>query len=224
MSPRSLFSVSALGLIVSACFQTHSAPVRTSALPPAPDPVVRHASRLWIALDAAVGSDQCVIPRGSRQLCFEEVDTALGSALGRTLWTSFPGISLLSREDTPAPGDYVLKLELRLDAVPPAAGGPGWAAAATGRWQLERDGVALGRERVKSVSRAEFGYGGPLGYAAGEVVDAIAVHIGTVLGAVPEKHPPLPRPLPPVTAEVVPLDSTSRMAVQQPAEARQDVP
>lgn len=195
----------------------------TSALPPAPEPVVRHASRLWVALEAGVGSAQCVIPKGKRQICFEEVDTALETSLARTLWTSFPGVDLLSRSDSPAPGDYVLKLELRLDAVPPAAGGPGWAAAATGRWQLERDGVALARERVKSVSRADFGYGGPLGYAAGEVVDAIAVHIGTVLGAVPEKHPPLPRPLPPVTAEVVPLDASARVAVQA-EQADQAVP
>jgi hypothetical protein len=202
MATRQLLLALGLGIALPGCFQNHSALVKTQALPPPPEPTVRHSSRLWLALER-VGPSQCVTPEGRRAVCFEDVDRALADALGRALWTSFPGIAPLGRGDAPAPSDYVLTLEIELDTVAPsAAGGPGWAALARANWRLERGGVLLASERVESVSRADFGYGGPLGSAAGEVVDAIAVHIGTVLGALPETQPQTPRPLPPVTAEV----------------------
>jgi hypothetical protein len=201
---RQLFLALALGVALPGCFQNHRALVKTQALPPPPEPTVRHSSRLWLALEH-IGPSQCVTPEDLRALCFDDVDSALADALGRALWTSFPGISPIGRGDTPDPSDYVLTLELALDTVAPsAAGGPGWAALARANWRLERGGVPLASEAVESVSRSDFGYGAPLGNAAGEVVDAIAVHIGTVLGALPETQPSVPRPLPPVTSEVAP--------------------
>lgn len=188
-----------LALLGAGC-QSHMAPVRTSALPPPPEPTVRHTTRLWLAFDR-VAPVQCALPEGQRELCFQHVERSFGEALGRSLWTSFPSITELSPWDSPAPGDYVLRLELALTPVSPSAGGPGWAARAEGHFRLERDGVLLASERVSSSSRAEFGYGSLLGTAAGEVVDAIAVHIGGVLGALPEARPLAPRPLPPVVAE-----------------------
>lgn len=190
-----------LSLAGAGCFQSHRATVRTAALPPPPDPVVRHSARLWIALEAGVGAAQCVSPEGSRPLCFEAVDAALARSLGRALWTSFPSVAVLGRGDAPYPGDYVLELDLRLEAVPPAAGGgPGWAALGRGRYRLLRDGKSLAAEELESLSRSEFGYGRPLGSAAGEVVDALAFHIGMTLGALPEDRPDRPVPLPPVQA------------------------
>lgn len=200
------------GFAGPACFQNHSAPVHTAHLPPPPDPVVLHSSRIWIELAPGVGAAQCVKPKANRPICFEDVDQALESSLGRALWTSFPGVGTLSYGGAPENGDYVLRLDLRLKAVPPSEGGPGWAAHASGRWLLERDGVPLAEERVESLSRADFGYGSPLGFAAGEVVDAIAVHIGRTLGQVPETHPNQPRPLPPVTARPASAEPAPRLA------------
>jgi hypothetical protein len=215
MLSRSLL-LALLGLASFGCFRNHNVPVRTANLPPPPGPAVIHSTRIWVELAPGVGAAQCVTPPGNRSLCFEDVDRALADALGRALWTSFPGVSLLGLGDAPAPGDYVLRLDLRLKAVTPAEGGPGWAAAARGRWQLERDGVALASQNVESVSRADFGYGRPLGYAAGEVFDAIAVHIGRALGSVPETHPQQPRPLPPVIAEPATSGSAAKVAAQTP--------
>jgi hypothetical protein len=190
----------ALWLLSSGCSLSHSAVVRTAALPPPPDPVVRHSSRLWLELFPGVIGTQCVTPPASRKLCFEQIDGALAAALGRSLWTSFPGVNALGHGDSPEPGDYVLTVELSLDALPPNNAGPGWAALARGRWQLVRDDRFIAGESVESRSRADFPYGAALGDGAGEVVDAIALHVGMTLGGLAESRPEQPLPLPPVVA------------------------
>jgi len=203
MFRRCLSVLAAFGFVASGCYHSHQAVVQTAALPPPPDPVVRHSKQLWLELEPGVGSSQCVAPERMRSLCFEDVDRALTGSLSRALWTSFPGVHELGFMDKPKPGDYVLHIDLRLDAAPPSAGGPGWAAVATGQWHLSRDGKMLAGESVESRSRADFGYGRPLGVGAGEVVDAVAFHVGVLLGALPEATPDRPIPLPPVSARAL---------------------
>ncbi|MGC4090361.1 MAG: hypothetical protein QM756_21280 [Polyangiaceae bacterium] len=190
-----------LFLLLSGCFSSHTAYVQGAALPPPPEPMVRHSTPLWVNLVPGVSPTTCVEPASARKLCFAELDTALGTALERSLWPSFPRVVPLGRRDEPAPGDYVLTLELNLDALPPSSDGPGWAALGRGNWRLTRDGVALAGEDVESRSRAEFAYGRALGNGASEVVDAIALHIAMALGALPETRPDRPTPLPPVLAK-----------------------
>lgn len=195
--------------LFAACAQSHSAPVRTAALPPPPDPVVRHSAPLWVELMPGVNPTQCVEPEGLRRLCFENVDRAAVAALSRSLWTSFPSVRLLGFTETPNPGDYVLRVDLGLQALSPASsGGPGWSALAHGQFRLMRDGKELAAESVESRSRADFAYGRALGDGASEVVSAIAMHIGVALGALPESRPEQPQPLPPVIAE--PLGTRDR--------------
>lgn len=188
-------------LAVSACSQSHTAQVRTAALPPPPDPVIQHARPLWLDLSSGVRSTQCVEPKASRKLCFDDVSEALESALARALWTSFPRVQRLTYSDVPEPGDYVLSVSLDLDTLSPESGGPGWAALGKGRFRITRDGRELAGETVESRSRADFAYGRPLGVGAGEVVDAIALHVGITLGKLPETRPDRPVPLPPVLAQ-----------------------
>src|SRR5262245_55175223 len=88
-------SLLGLCLAVSGCSQSHTALVRTAALPPPPEPAVQHARPLWLELSPGVARTQCVEPQGSRKLCFEEVDRALETALSRALWTSFPRVQQL---------------------------------------------------------------------------------------------------------------------------------
>jgi len=99
-----------------------------------------------------------------------------------------------------SPGDYVLHIDLDLEALPPDPQSPGWSAGARGKWRLERDGKTLAGEQVASRSRADFAYGAPLGAGASEVIDAIAVRIGMTLGGVPESRVVLPVPLPEVAS------------------------
>lgn len=198
-----LFGLILLTGLINGCstFSSHTALVQGAALPPPPDPMVRHSAPLWVNLVPGVSPTSCVEPTGNRKLCFAELDTAVATALERSLWPSFPRVLSVGRHDEPAPGDYVLTLELGLDALPPASGGPGWAALARGNWRLTRDGVELASEDLESRSRADFAYGRALGAGASEVVDAIALHIAMAVGALPESHPDQPAPLPPVMAK-----------------------
>jgi hypothetical protein len=188
----------AFGVLSVSCAQSHTAVVRSQALPPPPDPIVRHAAPLWLDLGSHIRPSQCVAPRSTRSLCFAEVDQATSDALTRSLWPSFPSVKVLGYSDTPEPGDYVLRIDLALDAVPPSSAGPGWAALAKGQFQLLRDGKSISAELVESRSRADFPYGRALGNGAGEVIDAIALHIAMTLAAIPEPRPSVPHPLPPV--------------------------
>ena len=188
-----------LGLLVASggCNLEHRAPLRSAELP-ALAPTVLHANRLWIDVAERMPENDCVAPGNARLLCFERLRSTLGGALSRSLWTSFPGVEIGARQVRP--GDYVLHIDLDLEALPPDAQSPGWSAGARGKWRLERDGKTLAGEQVASRSRADFAYGAPLGVGASEVVAAIAVRIGMTLGGVPESRVVLPVPLPEVAS------------------------
>ena len=193
-----------LGLVLSSgCNLEHHAPLRSAELPPL-SPTVLHANRLWIDVAERMPENDCVALGNARLLCFERLRTTLGRALTHALWTSFPGVEV-TRGGKPVPaGDYLLSVDLDLEALPPDASGPGWSAGARGTWRLERDGKILSGEQVASRSRAEFAYGAPLGVGASEVIDAIAVRIGMTLGGVPESHVIEPVPLPAVASAPLP--------------------
>src|SRR5690606_30232849 len=106
----------------------------------------------------------------------------------RGLWPSFPEVVLGSPEDA-APGDYVLQVELELDALPPDGTGPGWSAGVRGRYRLLRDQQVKSEATLASRSRADLPYGAPLGLGATDVVDAALVHITAHISAVPETQP-----------------------------------
>jgi hypothetical protein len=182
--------------------QNHEAKVQTALLPPPSATPVQHTGRLWVELGEATWENQCRTPKGQRLICFDGVRRAAFGALERNLWTSFPDVSL--REgDALEPGDYVLTLDVTINALPPDADGPGWSAIAAGGFRLTRDGKLLHEERLGSRSRSAFAYGSPLGLGAGEVVDAFAAHVAEVLGAIAEDRPLRAAPLPAVVAEVL---------------------
>ena len=195
-------SVAALACsLLGGCMQTHEARVQTALLPPPATPV-RHTGRLWVELGSATWENQCRTPKGQRMVCFDGVRRAALGALQRSLWTSFPNVA--ERDgDALGAGDYLLTLDVTINALPPDAEGPGWSAMAAGGFRLSRDGKVLHEERLGSRSRAAFAYGGALGVGAGEVVDAFAAHVAEVLGAVAEDRPLRPAPLPAVVAEVL---------------------
>jgi hypothetical protein len=155
-----------------------------------------------VELGEATWENQCRTPRAQRLLCFDGVRRAAFGAIERSVWTSFPQVALREGHAL-LPGDYLLQLDVTLDAAPPDAEGPGWSAVASGGFRLSRDGKVLHEERLGSRSRATFAYGSALGVGAGEVVSAFAAHVAQVLGAVPEEHPLQPSPLPAVIAEVL---------------------
>ncbi len=180
--------------------QTHKVEVATRTLPPASARPVQHTGRLWIELYPRGTNRQCVAVAGQRPLCFEDVQDKLARALADALWPSFPAVRVKQRGDDLHPGDYVLLVDLVLEPVPPDRTGPGWSASARGRWQLVRDGLPVMGERVGARSQAVFPYGRPLGTGAGEVVEAVAEHIGSALAALPEAQPLAPAMLPRVAA------------------------
>lgn len=201
------------GVSLAGCMQHHSAKVQTALLPPPTATPVLHTGKLWVELGPATWETQCRSPKNQRLLCFDGVRRATATALARSLWTSFPEIALRDDGEKLETGDYVLTLDITLDAIPPDAEGPGWSALAAGGFRLSRDGKVVREERLGSRSRASFPYGAALGVGAGEVVDAFAAHIAEVLGAIPEERPLPPAPLPAVMAEVLtPAPSTKPSA------------
>lgn len=191
-----------LSVTLTGCMQHHEARVHAALQPPPSASAVQHSGRLWVELGEATWENQCRTPQSQRLLCFDGVRRAAFGALERSLWTSFPEITLRDGNAL-RPGDYLLQLDVTLDAAPPDADGPGWSAVASGGFRLVRDGKILHEERMGSRSRASFAYGSALGVGAGEVVSAFATHVAQVLGAVPEERPLLSSPLPPVVAEVL---------------------
>jgi hypothetical protein len=188
--------------LLGGCMQSHEARVQTALLPPPTSAPVQHTGRLWVELGNDTWENQCRTPKGQRMLCFDGVRRATFGALERSLWTSFPGVVLRDGDAVQA-GDYVLTLDVTLNAQAPDADGPGWSAVAAGGFRLSRDGKVLHEERLGSRSRPAFAYGSALGVGAGEVVDAFAAHVAEVLGAVAEDRPLRPAPLPAVVAEVL---------------------
>jgi hypothetical protein len=205
--------------LLSGCMH-HEASVRTASLPAPSQTPVQHTGRLWVELGDATWEHQCRTPAGQRELCFTGVRRAAFGSLRRSLWSSFPEVLLREGDFVPR-GDYVLKIDVTLDAsAPDDAGRPGWSAVATGGFALSRDGKLLRSEKLGSRSRADFGYGSALGNAAGEVVDAIALHVAEVLSGLPEDRPLRAVPLPAVVAEVlapvnVPVNVPESPAVPQ---------
>ena len=203
MGPFKAFCVLTLSsTLLGGCMQHHEAKVQTAMLPPPSATPVQHTGRLWIELGEATWENQCRTPKGQRLLCFDGVRRAAFGALERGLWTSFPQVALREGDALQA-GDYLLTLDVTINALAPDSDGPGWSALATGGFRLARDGKVLHEERLGSRSRAAFAYGGALGVGAGEVVDAFAAHVAEVLGAVAEERPLRPAPLPAVVAEVL---------------------
>jgi len=198
-----LAAVSAIACcLLAGCMQNHEAKVQTALLPPPSATPVQHTGRLWVELGSDTWENQCRTPKGQRMLCFDGVRRATFGALERSLWTSFPDVALRDG-DALSPGDYVLTLDVTINALAPDGEGPGWSAVAAGGFRLSRDGKVLHEERLGSRSRPAFAYGGALGVGAGEVVDAFAVHVAEVLGAVVEDRPLRPAPLPSVVAEIL---------------------
>lgn len=191
--------------LVFGCARHHQVEVQSAAFPPPVEAPVLHSSRLWVELSPATLDDQCSEPKLERELCFENIHTAIETSLSQSLWTTFPRVDFLDRADRVRAGDYVLVLDVRVEPQPPDASGPGWSARAKGKWQLVRDGVVLAGEELSVRSRPEFGYGRPLGVGAGEVLDAIGVHIAAVLARLPESRPLAPVPLPAVAARPLPV-------------------
>lgn len=203
MGPSKIVSIALVSCLGAfSCMQHHEARVQTAVVPPPSATPVQHSGRLWVELGNATWENQCRTPPGQRMLCFDGVRRSVFVALERSLWSSFPDVALRDGE-TLRPGDYVLQLDVTLNAQPPDAEGPGWSALATGGFRLVREGKVLREERLGSRSRADFAYGGALGVGAGEVVDAFAAHVAEVLSAVPEDRPLSPTPLPSVVAEVL---------------------
>ncbi len=202
------------GLLVwlGGCDLEHHAPLHTAELPPLA-PSVLHANKLWIAIADEMPESACVAPEDRRLLCFEHLRSTVQSALARSLWMSFPGVAAAPR--VIPTGDYLLRVDLLLEALPPDAKGPGWSAGVKGTWRLERDGQLLDGQGVASRSRADFAYGAPLGAGASEVIDAIAVRIGMSLGAFPESRMPPPVPLPEVaTSPLFEASPAARMPLE----------
>jgi hypothetical protein len=199
-------------LFAGGCNLEHHAPLRSAELP-ALAPNVLHSNRLWLDVAERMPENDCVAPGNARLLCFEHLRATVGSALTRSLWSSFPGVDLLGSKLPPS-GDYVLHVDLDLEALPPDANATGWSAGARGNWRLERDGRTLAGEQVASRSRTEFAYGAPLGVGASEVIDAIAVRIGMTLGGVPETRVVEPVPLPAVATLPLPPDAHPAGAAQ----------
>ena len=212
-----------------ACSHHHQAPVRSAQLSPPEGELVQHTNRLWIELEST-DDPQCERTPSERKLCFADVREAVGGALERTLWPSFPGVAVKRKGDDVAPGDYLLHVRVRLSSRAPDAAGPGWAAHVDGSWRLVRDGLPLASESFSSRSRGDFAYGRALGEGAGEVVDAVALHVARSVGRLPELRPAANRPLPAVAtraptggslrvgAETTPL--TKPTAARSPRGAR----
>jgi hypothetical protein len=176
-------------MFVTGCLSQHHAELQTRPIAPLQKPVVHHSTKLWIDLGEAVDDQQCAEHAGYQDLCFENVQAALETSLSSFLWPSFPEVALRSRWDELSPTDYLLQVELEVEALPPDVDRPGWSAGANGRWRLVRGGFPLLGEELASTSSADFAYGSGLGRAGSEVVAAVASHIAEAVVRVPERLP-----------------------------------
>ena len=206
---RSLTLAAALACATLGCFGHHEARVVTAPLPPPPGPKVFHTSRLVVHVRQSTASTQCVAAPDRRPVCFENLRPSLEAALLRSLWPSFP-VVVLAPLDEVTPADYLLEVDVKLDAIAPDRSGPGWSAGAQSRFRLSKAGQLLAEETLASRSRAEFPYGAPLGSGASEVVDATVLHIAQRVSLVEENAPFRTTPLPSVAAyDVRALDESA---------------
>jgi len=180
------------------CSHQHAARVISADLPPPPVDMVHHSGRLWIEFDEYTQDRQCLADAGKRPLCFIGVHAALERALETTLWPAFAQVRVKRKGDQIEGLDYLLLVSTHVVARPPGLEGPGWSAHGTMRWKLVRGGIPITSERVESTSRSDLPYGSMLGHAAGEVIDALSVHLATRVGTLPEENPRAGIPLPKV--------------------------
>jgi len=193
-------SMAALGSL--ACSSHHSAVVSKTALPPPPGEKIMHTERLLIHVTSESSDTQCVVYEKHHPICFYEIREAVERGLARSLWPSFPEVLIADIEDA-APDDYVLQVDLTLDALPPDDAGPGWSAGARSRFRLLKGDEVLSEETLSSRSRAQFAYGAPLAVGATEVIDATVIHVATQVSLVPEAKPDMARPLPMVASRSI---------------------
>lgn len=192
ISPRTSFHralrLLALGGLLAGtwgCGTHHWAQVETSALPLPPGEQVIHSSRLLVLVDKKQHDTQCVVYKDYHPVCFFNLREALHSGLSQTLWPAFSEV-VLGKEKDIRPGDYVLQIEVMLDALPPDQSGPGWSAGARSRFRLLLDNKVLAEKNMASRSRAHFAYGAPLGEGATEVTNATIFAISQTIAPIPE--------------------------------------
>ena len=192
-------AVAALSISLLGCSTHHWAEVESSRLPPPSTQPILHTSRLIIDVSRSTGENQCVVDEQHHPVCFYNIRPALETGLARNLWPSFPEV-IAGASNLAGPMDYVLQVEVTLDALAPDGEGPGWAAGVRGRYRLLRAGTVLMEETTASRSRSHFPYGGPLGQGATEAMDATIQHIAQSLFQVEETRPDEPAALPQVAA------------------------
>ncbi|HEY4158820.1 MAG TPA: hypothetical protein VGM29_12010 [Polyangiaceae bacterium] len=214
------------GSLLAGCTLEHHAPLRAAEMPPIAPPVL-HSSRVWIELADGTPETQCVRPETQRTLCFERVQSTFRQSLQRALWTSFPAVEMYDSGAPLPSNEYLLVVELNVEALSPDTTGPGWSAGARGKYRLLRGGKTLVAEGLATRSRSEFAYGEPLALGAAEAVEAIATRIGLALAAVPESHEIAPLPLPAVAVTPLPTEFAhsdaggTRAGVAMPNQASQ---
>jgi hypothetical protein len=167
---------------------------------------VLHTTRVHIHVLPSTGQTQCLTHQDYQPLCYFNVRPAIEAGLEQNLWPAFPEVAIGQADDA-KPGDYVLEVELELDALPPDASGPGWSAGVRGRYRLLRDGQTRFEGTLATRSRGEFPYGAPLGTGASEAMDAALQHIAREISQVAEARPAPLSPLPRVAARVVPVQA-----------------
>jgi len=164
----------------------------------------------------ATGETQCLAHADYHPVCYYNIRPAVEAGLQRNLWPAFPEV-LLGTAEHARSGDYVLEVDLDLDALPPDARGPGWAAGVRGRYRLLRGGQVRYQGTLATRSRAEFPYGAPLGTGASEAMDAALQHIASEISQVEETRPDPLTPLPRVASSVVPVRPPNKAPLEVPA-------
>lgn len=213
-------SVALSFVFLAGCTTHHWAEVATSTLPPPPGPKVLHSSALRVHVVSDTGETECVKHQDHHPVCYFNVRPAIEAGLVKNLWPAFPEVTIGSPE-TAAPSEYVLEVDLELDALPPDPSGPGWAAGVRGRYRLLRDGKTVFESTLATRSRGEFPYGAPLGTGASEAMDAALQHIASDISQVEETRPYPVTPLPRVASRVVPAATATPAAKSQPTTSKQ---
>lgn len=152
--------------------------------------------------------NQCVVYQKMHPVCFFNIRPALEQGLLDSLWPSFREV-IAGPAESARPEDYLLQVEVTLDALPPDVG-PGWSAGARSRFRLLRDGQVLAEQTLASRSRPHFAYGAPLGEGATEVVDATIITIAQAVSRVPETRAAPPVPLPRVAIRTITPSGSDR--------------